>query len=245
MLDTEIPSLFPSLFSSFFPTLFSSSRTLYYPPPQWEFTTLYTPEVGHVCVPQGRPLGVSLWGRQGQQRRGQLWQRVSGRGRGRRRRLWGNIRNVLLTASGAQSTSMLQSCRKHERFFYDSLASGTRMSESATLTTAVQRGHRLYNLQLSCHVGTCLFVMIVQKWPFNPGAVLGKGIENITYLNLTLFKRNLLFFFYSLLTDFQPGFRIYLILTWIRILGSTFGCSGFGSGSRSPEWIRIRVPIFW
>ena len=62
-----------------------------------------------------------------------------------------------------------------------------------------------------------------------------------------------------------PTLRIHLILTWIRILGSTFGNSGSGSsdppfrnsGSGSsdphlekvdpdpvPKWIRIRVPIF-
>ena len=66
---------------------------------------------------------------------------------------------------------------------------------------------------------------------------------------------------------FLSAFRIHLILTRIRILGSTFGKSGCGfgssdppfrnSGSRSsdphlekvdpdpvPKWIRIRVPIF-
>ena len=69
--------------------------------------------------------------------------------------------------------------------------------------------------------------------------------------------------------EFQPAFRIHLILTWIRIriLGSIFGKSGSessdppfrnsGSGSSDPhlekvdpdpvpKWIRIRirVPIF-
>ena len=68
---------------------------------------------------------------------------------------------------------------------------------------------------------------------------------------------------------FLPAFLIHLILTWIRIriLGSTFGKSGSGSGSSYPpfrnsgsgssdphlekvdpnpvpKWIRIRVPIF-
>ena len=61
----------------------------------------------------------------------------------------------------------------------------------------------------------------------------------------------------------EAAFRIHLILTRIRILGSTFGKSGSGSseppfrnsGSGSldphlekvdpvPKWIRIRVPIF-
>ena len=69
--------------------------------------------------------------------------------------------------------------------------------------------------------------------------------------------------------EFYAAFRIHLILTWIRIriLGSTFGKIGSGSGSSDPpfrnsgsgssdphlekvdpepvpKWIRIRVPIF-
>ena len=66
--------------------------------------------------------------------------------------------------------------------------------------------------------------------------------------------------------QYTTALRIHLILTWIRILGSTFGTSGYGSsdptyrnsGSRSsdppleildpdrgPKWIRIREPFFF
>ena len=48
----------------------------------------------------------------------------------------------------------------------------------------------------------------------------------------------LMYSFYSKYNTFVTAFRIHLILMWIRIriLGSTFGKSGSGSGSSDPPF---------
>ena len=82
------------------------------------------------------------------------------------------------------------------------------------------------------------------------------GPSNLVKMVLAVLCRPRMVFYFPISDrKFKAVLRIHLILTWIRILGSTFGKSDSGSRSSNPhlekvdpepvpKWIRIRVPIF-